>query len=392
MKNRIIAATLLLSGVALLGGCNRSRVSFNTAPAEEQTVRSTVTSTGFVQPVDKVDVGTQVSGIIEKINVDFNSHVKRGQLLAELDKSTLSEKVNQAEATLTSAKSDLTFSQQNYDRTKILFDQKAATQASWESAVNTLAQSKTNVVNAQASLDQARVQLSYAEIYSPIDGVVINRAVDQGQTVAASFNTPVLFTIANDLTKMQVEADVDEADIGQVRLGQKVEFGVDAFPDDTFTGTVQQIRLQPTVTNNVVTYTVIIEAPNPEEKLFPGMTANVTIITREERGVAILTEALNFHPTAQMLGRGAAAPADSLKGQGVWIQTAAGGLEHRAVTTGLSDRVNVIVESGLEAGDVVVLSVATNNAVPANKATNLFPGPPGSSSSSSRRTGGARVM
>jgi len=388
MKKQIISipAAALIAAALILGGCKENKVRFNTALAEQSQVDKTVTATGFVQPVDKVDVGTQVSGVIVKIFVDFNSHVKKGQLLAELDKSTLSEKVTSAQAALTSAQSDQTFAQQNYDRTKVLYDQKAATQAAWEQAVNALEQAKTSVTNARANLYQAQVSLSYAEIYSPIDGVVLNRNVDQGQTVAASFNTPTLFTIARDLTKMQVEANVDEADIGQVMLGQKVAFTVDSYPDDTFDGTVTQVRLQPVVTSNVVTYTVIIEAPNPDEKLFPGMTASVVITTKTEKGITTLVEALNFRPTDKMLNSKQLADTADTKGKAVWIETAEG-LERRAITTGMSDGVHVIVSKGLNEGDKVVLSVETEERAKA-KATNIFPPAPGRSGtgSSSRRS------
>jgi len=396
MKTRknVIAAigvVMVISAVALLGGCKKTEVHFNTATVEQSHVDKTVTATGFVQPVDKVDVGTQVSGVIVKLFVDFNSRVKKGDLLAELDKSTLSEKVTSAQADLTTAQSNLTFAQQTYDRTKQMYDQKAATQAAWDQAVNGLDQAKMSVTNAQANLYQAQVSLSYAEIYSPIDGVVLNRAVEQGQTVASSFNTPTLFTIARDLTKMQVEANVDEADIGQVRLGQKVVFTVDSYPDDNFEGTVTQIRLQPTVVSNVVTYTVIIEAPNPDEKLFPGMTASVVITTKTELGLTIPAEALTFQPDEKMLSgkqKEQAAPADSagVKSKTVWIDTPDGPAS-RSITTGMNDGVNVIVKSGLNEGDKVILSVAVEVKAQA-KATSIFPSPgsrPGSSSSSSYR-------
>ncbi len=359
------------AGVVFLAGCKHAEMKFNTALVEKALVQATVTATGYVQPVDKVDVGTQVSGVIERIFVDFNTHVKKGQLLAELDKSTLAEKVTQGQASLTSAMSDLTYNQQNYDRIKSLYDAKAATKAAYEQAVNTLAQSKTSVANAKANLHQAQVNLSYAEIYSPIDGVVLNRAVDQGQTVAASFNTPTLFTIAKDLTRMQVEANVDEADIGQVRLGQKVTFTVDSYPDLVFDGTVEQIRLQPTVTSNVVTYTVIIQAPNPEEKLFPGMTANVTIVTDHVEGVAVLVEALNYEPAPEVLRHFRIAPGMTRGGKGVWVQTPAG-IERKAVTTGLNDGVHAIVTGGVEQGDTVILSLFVEDQGPKEKATNPF--------------------
>lgn len=373
MKKKVIWIGLSLAGLAVIGGsmigCGSDEVHFNTMVVQKNTVEKTVTATGYVQPVDKVDVGTQVSGVIEKIYVDFNSQVKKGQLLAELDKSTLSEKLNQAQASLTSAMSDVTYAQQTYDRTKTLYDAKAATQTAWEQAVNTLDQAKTNVVNAKANLHQAKVNLGYAEIYSPIDGIVLNRAVEQGQTVAASFSTPTLFTIANDLTKMQVEADVDEADIGQVRLNQRVSFTVDSYPDDTFDGTVSQIRLQPTVTNNVVTYIVIVEAPNPDEKLYPGMTASITVVTRSEEGLTIPAEALAFTPDAKVMKE--VKGAENPNGKGVWVEMPHG-IEWKAVKTGVGDGVNYIVESGLSEGDKVILSVAVKRKSAEQAGSNPF--------------------
>lgn len=356
----IISLIVLVAGAVavyfITGG--PKEVQFNTATAEEKTLQTMVTATGYVQPVDKVDVGTQVSGVIEKIYVDFNSQVKKGQLLAELDKSTLSEKLLQSNASLSSAQSDLIYSQQNYDRIKQLYDVKAATQASYEDAVNKLQQAKMAVTNAKANVHQSQVNLSYAEIYSPIDGVVLNRAVEQGQTVAASFNTPTLFTIANDLTKMQVEADVDEADIGQVQVGQKVDFTVDAYSNDTFSGTVKQIRLQATVTSNVVTYTVIVDAPNPDEKLFPGMTASISIITKEEKGISVPGEALIFNPSPDILKRlnitGDPKAGSTHK---LWLKTP-DGMMCKSVSVGLDDGINTIITEGIKPGDEIVLSAS----------------------------------
>jgi len=357
----------------------KGAIAFNTELVQESVVETTVTATGYVQPVDKVEVGTQVSGIIEKIFVDFNSQVKKGQLLAELDKSTLIERVTQAKATLTSSESDLRYAQQNYNRTKQLYDVKAATEVAYEEAVNRLSQAETSVTNNKANLHQAQVNLGYAEIYSPIDGVIIDRAVEMGQTVAASFNTPTLFTIAADLTKMQVEADVDEADIGRVREGQPVNFTVDAYPDDVFEGKVVQIRLQPTVTNNVVTYTVIVEAPNPDIKLYPGMTASITIVTQRETGLTVPAEALSFTPAAEVIEQYGAPSGQGVFGKSVWLKTADGRITERQVATGLSDGVYVIVSEGVQAGDEVVLSVMRGVKEVANApASNpLMPGPPG---------------
>jgi HlyD family secretion protein len=376
----VSALTAATAVTLCLVRCNgRGDIILNTEQVKENSVETTVTATGYVQPVDKVEVGTQVSGVIEKIFVDFNSQVKKGQLLAEIDKSTLNEKVTQAKATLTSSKSDLKYAQQNFNRTKQLYDVKAATEVAYEEAVNRLAQAETSVANAEANLHQAQVNLGYAEIYSPIDGVILDRAVERGQTVAASFNTPTLFTIANDLTKMQVEADVDEADIGRVRLGQPVNFTVDAYADDIFSGTVSQIRLQPTVTNNVVTYTVIVEAPNPDEKLYPGMTASITIVTQHETGLTVPAEALNFTPSEDVLAHFATPQPMDNSGKNVWLKTPDGKITPQQVKTGLSDGVYVIVNEGLKAGDEVVLSVTqgvkdTSNTPASNP---LMPGPPG---------------
>ncbi|MDR1341019.1 MAG: efflux RND transporter periplasmic adaptor subunit [Prevotellaceae bacterium] len=375
----IVAVLLLL--FFLLKNRGSREIHFNTAQAQEETVEMTVTATGYVQPVDKVEVGTQVSGVIEKIYADYNSQVKKGQLLAEIDKSTLSEQVTQAKAGLTSAESDLKYAQQSYDRTQQLHDVKAATEAACEEAVNRLAQAETALARAKANLHQAQVNLSYAEIYSPIDGVILDRSVEQGQTVAASFNTPTLFTIANDLKKMQVEADVDEADIGRVRAGQHVRFTVDAYSDDTFEGTVNQIRLQPVVTNNVVTYTVIVEAPNPEERLYPGMTASIMIITQTERGITVPAEALQFIPLPEIFAHLKMKPPLPAPGQtngaAVWLQ-APDSLMRRAIKTGLSDGVNVIVTEGLKANETVVLSASVGKQnMPEMPSSNpLMPGPP----------------
>ena len=227
----------------------------------EYTVENTVTATGTIEPVETVEVGTQVSGKVEKIYVDFNDVVKKGELLAELDKLTLNQNVSRAKASLTSAESQLNYAKLTYDRTKQLYESNAATLASYQEAQNSYTQAQMSKRNAQAAYDQALVDLSYAEIYSPIDGVVLDRAVEVGQTVAASFSTPTLFTLANDLTKMQVEAAVDEADIGQVKIGQRVNFTVDAYTYETFEGSVNQIRMKSTTTSNVVKYTVIISYP-----------------------------------------------------------------------------------------------------------------------------------
>lgn len=341
-------------------------IDIRTAKAEKGALEISVTATGYLQPVLKVDIGTQVSGIVEKLYADFNSEVKKGQLLAELDKSTLQERVMQTEAALSDAKSNLEFAQSNFDRVKKLFDAKATPLTSMEDAINKLTQAKNGVTNASANHNQSLVNLSYADIYSPISGRVLNRAVDEGQTVAASFNTPTLYTIANDLTKMQVEADVDEADIGQVKIGQKVTFSVDAHPGELFEGEVSQIRLQAKVTSNVVTYTVIIAAPNPDEKLFPGMTANVTIITNSPEGILLPAEAVYFTPDSILLAD-KLLPSDlTPKQQKVWIETSKG-IMPKEVTTGVSDGVKIIILKGISEGETVILSAKEKTAAVKSK-------------------------
>ena len=364
----------------------------------EYTVENTVTATGTIEPVETVEVGTQVSGKVEKIYVDYNDVVKKGQLMAELDKQTLNQSLSRAKASLTSAESQLNYAKLTYERTKQLYEANAATLAAYQEAQNSYTQAQMSKRNAQAAYDQAMVDLGYAEIYSPIDGIVLDRAVEVGQTVAASFSTPTLFTLANDLTKMQVEADVDEADIGQVKVGQKVTFTVDAYMEDVFDGTVNQIRMKPTTTSNVVTYTVIIEAPNPDQKLFPGMTASVTIVTEEQTGLAVPAEAFNFTPDDQVLK--ALRKPEKPEGQMpeppqgerpqmiegamagnhdmVWVKKG-DNMMPRPVKVGMSDGAYKIIEQGVQAGDSVVLSaqyVVKEKAV--KKGENPFmPGPPG---------------
>lgn len=350
-----MSLSLVLIAVSL-SSCDDTQVNFNTTKvSDQQTVEVTVMATGTLQPVEVVDVGTQVSGVIEKIYADYNSHVEKGQLLAELDKLTLQENLNQANASLTSSQSELNYARQNYDRAKQLYESKATTQVAYEEAVNRLTQAEMSLENAKANVSQAKVNLSYAFVYSPIDGVVLDRSVNVGQTVAAAFSTPTLFKIAEDLTKMQVEADVDEADIGMVKVGQTVTFTVDAYNNDVFSGTVSQIRLQPKTTNNVVTYTVIVEAPNPDEKLFPGMTANIYVEVNKETGIAVPLEALRFASNPETAQKYKIAPAtDSSRAQIVVERD--GAATFRNIEVGIDDGVYAIVKSGLSKNEDVVLS------------------------------------
>lgn len=416
-KRRIWLIILAIAVVAIATICivkatksaNKELV-IRTHVVGEYTVENTVTATGTIEPVETVEVGTQVSGKVEKIYVDFNDVVKKGQLMAELDKQTLNQSLSRAKASLTSAESQLTYAKLTYERTKQLYEANAATLAAYQEAQNTYTQAQMSKRNAQASYDQALVDLGYAEIYSPIDGIVLDRAVEVGQTVAASFSTPTLFTLANDLTKMQVEADVDEADIGQVKEGQRVTFTVDAYMDDVFEGTVNQIRMKPTTTSNVVTYTVIIGAPNPDQKLFPGMTASVTIVTEEETGLAVPAEAFNFTPDEQVIkalgkpekpeGQRPEPPQDEMPkmdGGGsaghsmVWIKQG-GNIMPRPVKVGMSDGAYKIIEQGVQTGDSVVLSAQfVVKEKEAKKGDNPFmPGPPGrDKNKSNNKSGGA---
>lgn len=377
------AAAVVIVAAIFIATKDRSQVSFNTSVVGNGEIEITVMATGYIQPVEEVEVGTQVSGEIEKIYVDYNSHVTAGQLLAELDQSTLNEQLIQANASMNSAKSALLLAEQNYNRTKKLHDAKAATDVEMEEAVNQLTQAQMTYDDAKSIANQAKVNLEYAYIYSPIDGIVLDRAVSVGQTVASSFETPTLFTIAKDLTKMQVEADVDEADIGMVKVGQKAEFTVDAYSDEVFEGIVQQVRMQPTTTSNVVTYTVIIEAPNPEEKLFPGMTANITIMIQSDSGLSVPVEAVNYVMTQEVAEKtgyeGPLSLAEEGKsGKSVWVLKN-DSVELRPITTGIGDGIDFIVKSGLDEGDVVILSATTGKKKGGQAAKNpLMPSHPGS--------------
>ncbi len=258
---------------------------------------NSVTATGTIQPVDTVAVGTQVSGTIKNVYADFNTTVKKGQLLAQIDKTLFLAQVQQITANLQSAQANLEYQKSNYERQSKLFDVGAISKADLETAQYNYNSAKDNVSSLQAQLKSANQNLSFTDIYSPIDGTVLSRSISAGQTVAASFNTPELFSIAKDLTKMQVQAAVDEADIGNVRTGQRVSFTVDAFPKDTFAGVVKEIRLHSAVSANVVTYTTIIDAPNEDMKLKPGMTATITIYTKEVNNVMVIpASALQFRP------------------------------------------------------------------------------------------------
>ena len=309
MKNKrllaiIIAVVACVAATAyfISGGKKEEKVTFETTKVEQGNIQTTITATGTIEPMTSVTVGTQVSGIVSKLYVDYNSVVKKGQVIAELDKTNLISELNTAKANLSSAQSSATYEQNNYNRYKTLYEKGLVSADEYESALLSYQRAKEQVNTSRESVQKAQTNLGYATITSPIDGVVLSKSVEEGQTVAASFNTPELFIIAQDLTDMRVIADIDEADIGGVKEGQRVSFTVDAYPDDKFEGEVTQVRQQPTTESNVVTYEVVISAPNEALKLKPGLTANVTIFTLEKNDVLVVpAKALRFMPNEAFL-------------------------------------------------------------------------------------------
>jgi len=297
-----IGALLLIGILFFTRKTSNGHMHLMTARASRNTITNTVTATGTVEPVKKVDVGTQVSGIIDKIYVDFNSEVKAGQVIAEMDRVNLLADLRSKEADLASSQTEFEYQEKNYARSKTLHEKQLISDTDYETATYNYEKAKNNYTNNQSGMQKVRRNLEYATIASPIDGVIINRAVEEGQTVAAGFSTPTLFTIANDLTQMRVIANVDEADIGQVDEGQKVTFKVDAYPNDVFEGNVTQVRLEAKNTSNVVTYEVVISAHNPDLKLKPGLTAQVTIYTLERNDVlTVPNKAFRFIPDEPVL-------------------------------------------------------------------------------------------
>ncbi len=308
----IVVILVAMVGVAiwLLGGSSANRkVTFVTAVVSKGTISEAVTATGTIEPVTEVEVGTQVSGIIDRIYVDYNSVVTKGQLIADMDRVTLESELASQQAAFDGAQAEFEFQQKNYERNKGLHDQKLISDAEYDQALYNYEMAKSSYDSNKAALKKAERNLSYTVITSPIDGVVISREVEEGQTVASGLETPTLFKIAADLTQMQVVADVDEADIGGVEDGQRVSFTVDAYPDDVFSGTVTQIRLgesssssTTTTTSTVVTYEVIISAHNPDLKLKPRLTANVTIYILDKQDVLnVPSRALRFTPEKPLI-------------------------------------------------------------------------------------------
>lgn len=380
MKKKKISGVWAIVGVVvaiaviawlLSRGKKDDTVNFTTEAVAPANIENSVTATGSIEAVKTVTVGTQVSGIIDKLYVDYNSVVKKGQVIAELDKQNLLSQLNsskaalsQALANLTSAMSDLAYQKANYQRYRTLYNKGLIAandyeqaRLSWQTAAATVAERRDAVASAREEVNRAQTNLSYAVITSPIDGVVISKSVEEGQTVAASYSTPTLFTIAKDLKDMRVIADVDEADIGGVKVGQRVTFTVDTYPDDTFEGAVTQVRQEATTTNNVVTYEVVISAPNQDLKLKPGLTANVTIYTQETKGVlSVPSKALRFTPEKDAVGGRKIKDIANAKNK-VWTLEGNTLVAHR-VTVGATDGTHTQILSGIKKGQKVITGYA----------------------------------
>ena len=355
----VVIVIVAVAAWAMSGGKKEEDINFKEEKVALKTLQNSVTATGTIEAVTSVTVGTQVSGIVNKLYVDYNSQVKKGQVIAELDKTNLLSELNTAKANLASAQSSLNYQAANMERYKTLYKKGLVSADEYENALLTYRQAKEQVASSKENVQRAQTNLGYATITSPIDGTVISKSVEEGQTVAASFNTPELFTIAKDLTNMQVVANVDEADIGNVKEGDRVTFTVDAYPDDTFKGTVKQVRLEATTTNNVVTYEVVISAPNADLKLKPGLTANVTIYTQERSGVlAVANKALRFTPTKETVGKDMKIV--DCKGKNkVWTLNG-NTLTAHPVTIGQSDGINTEITKGLKQGDKIVTEIVVN--------------------------------
>lgn len=370
----LVAIVVVLAVVAFLlsGNKKKEQVQFNTAEVAPANIVNTVSATGTIEPVTSVTVGTQVSGIVSKLYVDYNSVVKKGQVIAELDKSNLTSELNsakasleQSKASLASAESSLSYQTANFRRNKALYqkglisgnDYESA-RLSYQTALASVSSARDQVASAQEQVKKAQTNLGYATITSPIDGIVLSKSVEEGQTVAASFSTPTLFTIAKDLTNMQVVADVDEADIGNVKVGERVTFTVDAYPDNTFSGTVKQVRQEATTTNNVVTYSVVITAPNADLKLKPGLTATVTIYTQENKGVlSVPSKALRFTPEKETVGGMKIKDIANAKNK-VWTIEGNTVVAHR-VNIGMTDGSHTQILSGIRRGAKVITGISS---------------------------------
>ena len=377
-----IVAIIAVAVWAFSGGKKEQQISFDTAPVASANIQNSITATGTIEPMTSVTVGTQVSGIVSKLYVDYNSVVKKGQVIAELDKTNLLSQLATAKTQLATAQSQLNYQTANYKRYQTLFQKGLVAADDYDNAKLSYRQAVEQVASAKEEVQRAQTNLGYATITSPIDGVVLSKSVEEGQTVAASFSTPELFTIAQDLTNMQVVADVDEADIGDVKEGERVSFTVDAYPDDTFEGTVKQVRQEATTTNNVVTYEVVISAPNADLKLKPGLTANVTIYTAERKGVlAVPSKALRFTPTKETVGKMKIVDVQGAKNK-VWTIEGNSIVAHK-VNIGMADGTNTQIIGGVQAGIKVVTGLSviggeeTQAEAAGGESSPFAPGPPG---------------
>ena len=378
----VVAVVIIVAIVAwaLSGSKKEEQISFETAAVAPANIMNSITATGTIEPVTSVTVGTQVSGIVSKLYVDYNSVVKKGQVIAELDKTNLMSQLNSAKTQLATAQSQLNYQTTNFNRYKTLYQKGLVAADDFDSAKLSYTQAKEQVAAAKEEVQRAQTNLGYATITSPIDGIVLSKSVEEGQTVAASFSTPELFTIAQDLTNMQVVADVDEADIGDVKEGERVSFTVDAYPDDTFEGTVKQVRQEATTTNNVVTYEVVISAPNADLKLKPGLTANVTIYTAERKGVlSVQSKALRFTPQKETVGKMKIVDQTGNAKNKVWTIEGNSIVAHK-VNIGMTDGTNTQILNGISAGVKVVTGLNVKaesrmmpSLMPAAKGVRLLP-------------------
>jgi HlyD family secretion protein len=395
------AVIVLGGGYALLGGKKaEGKVGFSTETAAVGTISNSITATGTIEPVTEVEVGTQVSGIIDKIYIDYNSTVTKGQLIAEMDKVTLQSELQSASASYSGSKAEFDYQKKLYERNKQLHEKQLISDSDYEQTEYNYLRAKSSLESAKAALAKAERNLSYATITSPIDGIVTSRDVEEGQTVASGFETPTLFTIAADLTKMQVVADVDEADIADVKEGARVSFTVDAYPDDVFEGQVSQVRLgstnsssSSTTSTTVVTYEVVITADNPDLKLKPRLTANATIYTLEKENVLnVSNKALRFTPNKQVV-KGYKI-VDCEGDSKVWTVDGKTLTAH-AVKTGLNDGTHTEILSGLSAGTAIVTGteIVTEGQGAAEEASGddsssesspFMPTPPGSKKKSNK--------
>ncbi|MBQ7157469.1 MAG: efflux RND transporter periplasmic adaptor subunit [Bacteroidaceae bacterium] len=374
MKTNNIFAALVFA--AALASCSsESKVSYTTAKVEKVNIHTSITATGTIEPVKKVEVGTQVSGIIDKIYVDYNSEVKRGQVIAELDKTNLLSELASAQSNLSNAQAELTYQKANYTRYKKLYDKGLVSANDFESAKLSYDKAQQTVKVQQQTVTKAQTNLGYATITAPIDGIVLSKEVEEGQTVAAAMTTPTLFIIAQDLTDMRVIANIDEADIGGVKEGQRVTFTVDAFPDDTFEGQVTQVRQEATTESNVVTYEVVISAPNKELKLKPGLTANVTVYTLEKSNVlSVPTKALRFTPNEVLLEEGQTIEradgenivwtleGNTFKAHPVTVGTTNG--TYTEILSGIAEGTEVLTEFNINGGEEQEAETAANPFMP----------------------------